>query len=99
MNNQEALAQAISLTDEILLVLEDHDFDRMADLERQRQPFIHQAFSDDSIKQIDQIKAIHLQNLNQQVVERLSEYKLSVLQQQKQARIASKATRAYTNHQ
>ncbi len=99
MNNQQALTQAITLTDEILSVLEGHDFDRIADLERKREPFLLQVFSPDSIEQIDQIKAMHLRNLNQQVVEKLSEYKQSILQQQKQVRIASKATRAYTCHQ
>lgn len=97
MGNVAALTQAISLTDEILTVLELKDFATVSDLEARRQPLIREAFSQ-SIEEVDRIKAIHLQNLNQQVVEKLGEFKQSVLLQQKQARNASKATRAYTNH-
>lgn len=98
MGNVAALTQAISLTDEILNVLEDSDFAAVADLDARRQPLIMKAFSD-SIDEIDVIKSRHLQNLNQQVVEKLSSLKQSVLQQQKQMRTASKATRAYAAHQ
>lgn len=98
MNNQTALAQAIDLTNEILSVLDDQDFIRIAELETRREPLIRQAF-EASVEQVDQIKAVHLQNLNQQVVKKLSDFKQSVLEQQKQVRNASKATRAYASHQ
>ncbi len=98
MNNQAALMEAIKLTDQILTVLDDQDFDRLAELEIQREPLIRQAFSA-SVEQIDRIKATHLQNLNQRVVEKLRVFKQSVLQQQKQIRKASKATKAYISHQ
>ena len=98
ITSQVALVEAISLTDEILSVLETQDFDRVNELEDQRQPLIKQAFNQ-SVEQIDQIRALHLQNLNQQVVEKLVELKQTVLQQQRQAQNASKATRAYASHQ
>lgn len=98
MGNVAALTQAISLTDEILNVLEESDFDAVADLDARRQPLIVKAFSD-SIDEIDVIKSRHLQSLNEQVVEKLSVFKQSVLQQQKQLRAGSKATRAYGAHQ
>lgn len=98
MSKQAALSEAISLTDEILNVLEESDFSAVSDLDARRQPLIIKAFSE-SVDQIDQIKARHLQNLNQQVVEKLSEFKQSVLQQQKQVRTASMATRAYNSNQ
>ena len=98
MNKQAALTQAISITDEILKVLDGQDFDRLTELEAQRQPYIQQAFSK-SVEQIDRIKATHLQNLNQQVVEKLIEFKQSVLQHQQSLRQSSKATRAYQSHQ
>jgi len=98
MNNHQALEQAIGLTDEILILLEQQDLSRIDALEVQRQSCLDQAFSQ-SVEQIDQIKAMHLKNLNQQVVEKLNELKYAVLQQQKQVQNASKATRAYGSHQ
>ena len=98
ITSQAALVEAISLTDEILSVLETQDFSRVNELEEQRQPLIQRAFNQ-SVEQIDQIKAMHLQNLNQQVVGKLIELKQAVLQQQRQVQNASKATRAYGSHQ
>ncbi len=95
--HQQALLQAIELTDEILALLEQGEFNRIDQIDALRQPLIKQAFSA-SIEQIDLIRARHLQNLNQQVVDRLSLLKESVMQQQAQLRKASKATQAYTNH-
>jgi hypothetical protein len=65
MNQKQALLQAIELTDEILVVLESDGFGRIQELENARQSFIKQAFPE-SIHQLDQIKAEHLQKLNQQ---------------------------------
>jgi hypothetical protein len=98
MNNNEALEQAIGLTDEILVLLEEQDFSRIDALEAQRQSCIDQAFSQ-PIEQIDRIKSMHLLNLNQAVVEKLLVLKLSIRQKQQVASNASKATRAYQNHQ
>lgn len=98
MGNVTALTQAISLTDEILNVLDEQDFQRVDELEARRQPLIIEAFSQ-SVEEVDHIKATHLQNLNDQVVEKLSAFKQSVLLQQKQIRTASKATKAYGEHQ
>jgi hypothetical protein len=96
MNSVTALCKAISLTDEILTVLNDKDFAAISELDEQRQPFIKMAFSE-TIEQIDVIKAQHLQSLNQQVVDKLNLLKESVLQQQRQNKHAQKATRAYQN--
>jgi len=98
MNKQCALSKAISLTNEILSMLEEKDFEAVSRLDVSRQPLIREAFSE-SLKEIDQIKAHHLHSLNQQVVERLSEFKQTVLQQQKQVQNASKATQAYGSYQ
>ena len=98
MNKKNALTEAIGITDEILRVLDGNDFERLTVLEAKRQPFIEEAFAQ-SVEQIDQIKASHLQSLNQQVVDKLIEFKQSVLQQQQKIRQASKATRAYQSHQ
>jgi len=98
MNNLAALNRAISLTDEILEVLERKDFDAVSALDTRRQPLIQQAFAQ-SIEQLDLIKARHLQNLNQQVVDKLTEFKQSVLLQQQQVQRAAKATRAYGIYQ
>lgn len=94
----DKLARAIALTDEILELLDNRDFDKVASIEIEREPLIRQAFSD-AVEQIDLIKANHLQKLNQQVVERLAELKQAVLQQQQQVRKASKATQAYSHTQ
>ncbi len=94
MNSKAALAEAISITDEILLVLDEQDFLRIDELEAKRQPLIRQAFAQ-SVEEIDRIKAVHLQNLNQQVVEKLSEFKQGIMQQHQQIRKATKATNAY----
>jgi hypothetical protein len=69
-NNHLALIRAIELTDEVLSALDEKNTDKIGSLEMERQPLIEQAFSS-SVDQIDYIKAIHLQNLNQQVVEKL----------------------------
>ena len=94
MSNQIALSRAIDLTDEILLVLEEKDFLRLAELEAKREPLIRQAFTA-SMERVDSIKAIHLKNLNQQVVEKLEELKQSIVSQQNQLRRAAKANSAY----
>ncbi|MCP4186302.1 MAG: hypothetical protein GY763_01740 [Gammaproteobacteria bacterium] len=97
MNKQTALAEAISITNEILEVLDEQDFLRVDELEAKRQTLICEAF-DQSVEQIDRIKAHHLQDLNQRVVDKLVEFKQSVLQRQRQIRLASKATNAYSSH-
>ncbi|MDH3763580.1 MAG: hypothetical protein OEU50_21600 [Gammaproteobacteria bacterium] len=94
MNDKKALVSAISLTDEILKMLEQGEFERVNELEAQRKPLIEQAFKA-SIEEIDLIKAHHLQNLNQQVVDKLNLLKQSIILQQGRIRTASRATRAY----
>ena len=97
MNNRAALAQAIKLTDEILEVLDNGEFERVGELELKRKPYIDQAFTG-SIEQLDLIKAQHLKNLNQQVVEKLNLFKQSVILQQSRIRNAAKASRAYLSN-
>ena len=97
MNEKTALGQAIALTDEILELLEQGEFERVNELECQRKPYIEQAFRD-SIEEIDLIKAQHLQNLNRQVIDKLNLFKQTVMQQQARIRTASKASRAYLSN-
>lgn len=97
MNHATALCEAITLTDEILALLDQGEFERVGELEDQRKMLIEQAFVA-SIEEVDLIKAQHLQNLNQQVVDKLNLFKQSVIVQQGRIRTASKATRAYLNH-
>lgn len=92
------LEKAIALTDEILEILDNGDFDKVAEIEVERAPLIRQAFGE-TIEQIDQIKASHLYRLNQQVVDRLQDLKQSVFRQQQQIRKAAIATQAYTKTQ
>ena len=94
MDKKTALCRAITLTDEILALLDQGELAAINILETERQPLIQQAFSD-SIEEIDLIKAQHLRNLNQQVVDRLTLFKKSVLRQQNQLRNSAKAARAY----
>jgi len=94
MDSKSALSQAIAITDEILELLEQGEFERVNQLEGQRKPLIEQAFMA-SIEEIDVIRAQHLKNLNQQVVDKLNLFKQSIILQQAQIRTASKATRAY----
>ncbi|MFT5224644.1 MAG: hypothetical protein ACI8XX_000389 [Polaribacter sp.] len=96
-DNKLALIRAIELTDEVLLAINDQNIDKINFLEIERELLINQAFKQ-SVEEIDHIKAIHLQNLNQQVVEKLLIFKQSIKHQQLQAMNASKATRAYQNH-
>lgn len=98
MKTQAALTEAISLTDEILAVLDDQDFALIEALDSQRQPLIKLAFAQ-SVEDIDNIKAHHLQNLNQQVIEKLIGLKQSVLEQQQQIRKSSHASKAYSDQQ
>jgi len=97
MNQQKALGAAIALTDEILEILEDGEFERVDELEKKRKILIEQAFAD-SIAQVDVIRAQHLQSLNQQVVDKLNLFKEAVILQQKRIRNASKASRAYLSN-
>lgn len=94
MDKKNALSQAISLTDEILALLENGELDGISALETERQPLIQKAFSD-SIEEVDLIKTQHLRNLNQQVVDRLTLFKQSVLLQQKKLRKSTRAANAY----
>ena len=98
MNKKLALSKAINLTNEILSVLEEKNFEAVSKLDASRQLLIQEAFSK-PLEEVDQIKAMHLQNLNQQVVGKLTELKQGGLQQQKKVQNASKATRAYGSHQ
>ena len=97
MDNRFALEQAIKLTDEILEMLEEGEFGRVNELDIQRKPYIEQAFRG-SVEEIDVIRAHHLQNLNQQVLEKLALFKQSIMLQQERVRTAAKATRAYLDH-
>jgi len=97
MTDKNALSAAIALTDEILEVLEEGEFERVSELEAQRKPLIEQAFKD-SIEEIDLIKAQHLKNLNQQVVDKLDLFKKSIILQQERMRIASRAAKAYMSN-
>ena len=97
MNNRQALVEAIHLTDEILEVLETGEFGRVSELEAVRKSYIEQAFTE-SLEQIDQIKAQHLKNLNQQVVDKLNLFKQAVVMQQERLRSASKASHAYLSN-
>ena len=97
MNQKQALEQAIELTDEILVLLDTAGFENLESIEQRRQSLIKQAFME-SIEQIDLIRAEHLKNLNQQVVDKLTLFKQSVQSQQLQMRNASKATNAYRKH-
>jgi replicative superfamily II helicase len=97
MDQQQALSTAISLTDEILELLDQGDFERVNELETKRKSYIEQSFAQ-SIENIDLIKAQHLKNLNQQVVDKLNLFKQSIIIQQSRLRTASKATQAYLNH-
>ena len=47
----DKLATAIELTDEILELLDNRDFDKIANIETRREPLIRQAFSD-AVEQI-----------------------------------------------
>lgn len=98
MNHQNALVIAISLTDEILMALDSEDLERLADLEARREPLIRQAF-EQSIQQVDQIKAIHLQNLNQKVIEKLTTFKQSIQQEKRLLNRSTKASQAYQANQ
>ncbi len=91
---KSALTRAIALTDEILELLEAGEFERVGELEAVREPLIKQAFTE-SIEQIDLIKAHHLKNLNQQVVDRLALFKQSIMLQQQRLKIGTKAASEY----
>ena len=97
MNQQQALNSAIKLTDDILELLENGEFERVGQLEIERKLYIEQAFAV-SVEQIDMIRAQHLQSLNQQVVDKLELFKQSVIMQQTHLRTASRASQAYLSN-
>ncbi len=94
MNQKQALIRAIEITDEILGLLDSAEFDLIENLEIERQPLIKKAFSE-SVESVDRIRAEHLQNLNTQVVTKLTLFKSAVMAQQAQIRNAARATKAY----
>lgn len=94
LSQKNLLARAIELTDEILELLEEGEFESVWQLERERQPLIKQAFTV-PIEEIDLIRARHLQDLNDQVVDRLSLLKASIIDQQKRLKKGVEAVRAY----
>ncbi len=96
MTRKNLLTRAIEITDEILELLDDGDFESIWQLEETRQPLIKQAFTA-PIEEIDLIRARHLQDLNDQVVNRLSLLKAAILDQQKRLKKGSEAVRAYAN--
>ena len=96
MTQKTDLARAIELTDEILEMLEDGEFEAVWQIEAERQPLIKQAFAA-PIEEIDLIRARHLQNLNNQVVDRLSLFKASILEQHKRLKKGAEAVQAYAN--
>ncbi len=93
-----SLTRAISLTDEILVLLDQEDFEAIGELDAKRRPLIEEAFSG-SLDEVDQAKALHLKELNDLAVSKLIELKASVIGSQKKIRHASKATKAYINNQ
>lgn len=97
-NHHDALTTAISLTDEILAVLDGEDLERLDELEIQREPLIRQVFSQ-SVHQIDEIKAVHLKKLNDQVVNKLLELKQATKQKIQHISHGTKATKAYQGNQ
>jgi hypothetical protein len=97
MNKQQALNSAIKLTDDILELLENGEYERVGQLEIKRKLYIEQAFVV-SVEQIDMIRAQHLQSLNQQVVDKLELFKQSVIMQQTHLRTASRASQAYLSN-
>jgi hypothetical protein len=99
MDNAAALEAAITLTNQILVELDQQQgFDRVDALEAKREPLVQQAFAP-SLQVIDQIKAVHLQNLNRKVVEKLSNLKQTIQKEHQQASNGTRATRAYQSQQ
>jgi hypothetical protein len=98
MDNAAALEAAITLTNQILVELDQQGFDRVDALEAKREPLVQQAFAP-SLQVIDQIKAVHLQNLNRKVVEKLSNLKQTIQKEHQQASNGTRATRAYQSQQ
>lgn len=98
MTSQDALTIAVSLTDEILVVLDNQNLDRLSELEAKREPLIRHAF-EQSVHHIDEIKAAYLQKLNHQVIEKLLKMKQSTKYQIKNINHGTKAAQAYQGNQ
>ncbi|MFT5218339.1 MAG: hypothetical protein ACI9LO_000869 [Planctomycetota bacterium] len=97
MGHQSSLQQAISLTDDILALLDGQNFHLVEDIDSKRQKLIQQVFTR-NIDDIDAIKIRYLQQRNTQVVEKLEKLKAEVVLQQARGRTASKLNHAYKNN-
>lgn len=97
MGHQSSLQQAISLTDDILALLDGKNFHLVEDLDSRRQNLIQQVFTQ-NIDDIDAIKVRYLQQRNTQVVEKLEKLKADVVLQQARVRTAGKLNHAYNNN-
>lgn len=94
MDQQSALQRAIELTDEILQLLDEGEFESVVGLESERQNLIEMTFAS-SLNEIDAIKARHLHSLNVQVVEKLELLKKNVQNEQARLRTANRVNHAY----
>lgn len=97
MNANAALARAIELTREILTRLDADQLEPVGNLELRRKRLIEQAFNN-PIESIDPVIAQHLRNLNQQVVDKLTLFKQSIVLQQARHRTGARASRAYLDN-
>jgi hypothetical protein len=98
MNQIDTLEEAIVLSQEMLSLLDEQDLEKISDLEHQRDLIIKRVFTD-TAEPVDRDKVNYLQNLNQQIVDKLHYSKASVLLKIKQIRKSNKATQAYSNNQ
>jgi hypothetical protein len=94
MKDDNPLERAIALTEEILAMLDDGQAGSVNELEIQRKTYIEQAFMQ-PVAQIDPIRAQHLRNLNQQVVDKLTLFKQAIVLRQAQLRNGARASQAY----
>ena len=97
MGHQSSLQQAISLTDDILALLDGQNYQLVENLDSKRQNLIRQVFNR-NIDDIDAIKVRYLQQRNTQVVEKLEKLKADVVLQQSRARTESKLNHAYKSN-
>lgn len=89
--------KAIELSEAIELAITEYDFDKVAQLDKERQWVINHYFTEQ--KHIDEKLTLKLKEMNDSIVARLMQLQKQNQTEQMKAKHASNATRAYLENQ
>ena len=97
MNAESSLLQAIKLSDQILLAIDDEQWDAVTDLDQRRVGLIHRCFEGKDSP--DKGLALKLKQLNDDIVSRLQKVQQHIRGQQVGMKNVQNASKAYQANQ